>query len=294
MELETVFHEGEKGRPLLIFVHGMGMNVKAWSEPSRAMIIGGKYPLKALLRPGDELETSFGDMRRLAYPVLSWTQSRPVGAMRIAVDELKRLIKEYRDYTKYGTVLIGHSRGGLIARKYLEESDPSVRGLLTLAAPHRGTNMARWAVSLSPVSSALNRVIEGVSKEEVDSALRRVLSFLTSSGLRELLPDSKFFLHLHDKKLEGLKYISAGGTTPNLLDAISVPLRELISRVLPDHIVPEEMRQGYGDGLVSAASAKLPHGDEHRDFPVNHAAILFDKDVRSFVVRSVESFCCES
>jgi pimeloyl-ACP methyl ester carboxylesterase len=289
MKRETAFHDGERGRPLLIFIHGMGMNVKAWSEPPKAMIIGGNYPLKALLRPGDEMETSFGDMRRRGYPVLSWTQSRPVGPMQIAVEELQGLTGEYRDHARYGIVLIGHSRGGLIGRKYLEESDPSVRGLLTLASPHRGTSMARWAVALAPVSSVLKRVIQGVSKEEVDSAFPRVLSFLTSSGLRELLPDSKFFLHLQDKKIEGLKYISAGGTNPNLLDAISASLTEMIVRVLPDQLVPEEMRPGCGDGLVSAASARLPYADEHRDFSVNHAAILFDKDVRSFVVRSVEN-----
>lgn len=289
MELETVFYDGEKGRPFLIFVHGMGMNVKAWSEPSGAMIIGGKYPLKALLRPGDELETSFGDLRSMGFPVLSWTQSRPVGPIQLAVDELSWVIKEYRDYTRCGIVLIGHSRGGLVGRKYLEGSDPSVRGLLTLAAPHRGTNMARWAVSFSPLSSALNRVIKGVSREAVDSAFQRVLNFLSSSGLEELLPDSEFFLHLRDKKQQGVKYVSAGGTNPNLLDAISVSLTELTSKVLPDQIVPEEMRQGYGDGLVSAASAVLPYADEHRDFPVNHAAVLFDKEVRSYVMRSVES-----
>lgn len=289
MQLETVFHKGEKDRPLLLFVHGMGMNVKAWSEPSKAMIIGGKYPLKALLRPGDEMETSFGDMGRRGFPVLSWTQSRPVGPIGTAVDELKSVIRQYRGYSTSGVVLIGHSRGGLICRKYLEESDPSVRALITLASPHRGTGMAKWAVALSPVSSVLKSVVQGASKEEVDSAFQRVLAFLTSSGLRELLPGSKFFLNIRDKKLKGVRYISAGGTNPNLLDAISPSLTELISKVLPDHVVPEEMRQGYGDGLVSAASAVLPYADVHRDFPVNHAAVLFDKEVRKYVIKSVDS-----
>lgn len=289
MVLETVFHKGEEGNPLVVFIHGMGMNVMAWSNPREARILGGKFPLGALLRSCDDMETSFGDLRRLGFPVLSWTQSRPTGPIQIAVNELKGLIKEYRNHAEKGIVLIGHSRGGLIARKYLEEYDRSVRGLITLATPHLGTNMARWAVSLTPVTSALNQFIKGVSKKEVDTAFKRVLSFLCSSGLRELLPDSKFFLNLHDRKQKAMRYVSIGGTIPDLLDAVSDSLTELLSKVVPDWIVPEEMREGYGDGLVSAVSSVLPYGDEHRNFTVNHAAVLFNKDVRNYVVKSLEA-----
>ena len=52
-------------------------------------------------------------------------------------------------------------------------------------------------------------------------------------------------------------------------------------------MVPEELREGQGDGLVSAASAVLPHADEHRDFHLNHVAMLFDKEVRAYVAKKV-------
>jgi pimeloyl-ACP methyl ester carboxylesterase len=290
MILEKTFYQGETDKPLLIFIHGMGMNARAWSDPAEARILGGRYPLTVLLRSGDEMKTSFEDLRRIGFPVLSWTQSRPAGPIRIAVNELKGLMEEYRNHAKSGTVLVGHSRGGLIARKYLEDCAESVRGLLTLSAPHLGTTIAGWAVSLSPITSALNQIAQGVSKKKVDSTFRRVLSFLCSSGLRELLPGSKFFLNLHDRKHQGMRCISVGGTNPDLLNAISVSLTELLSKMVPDRIIPEEMREGYGDGLVSAVSSVLPYGDEHRNFPVNHAAVLFNKEVRNYVIKSVESF----
>ena len=290
MTLETAFHEGKKGKPLVIFIHGMGMNVKAWANPSEARILGGKYPLQALFPSGDTMmETSFSDLRGLAFPVLSWTQSRPSGPIQTAVNELRELIRAYAAYTGRGVIFVGHSRGGLIARKYLEENHVSVGGLITLATPHHGTTLARWAVSLSPVTSLLHQLLTGIGRREVDSALRRILGFLSSSGLRELLPDSKFFSGLSDRKEPAIRYISVGGTNPDLLDAVSPRIPELIARVFPGRIVPVEMRDGEGDGLVSAESSIWPHADKHKNFPVNHASVLFDGDVREYVMKSVVS-----
>ncbi len=287
MNLEMVFHRGERDKPLVIFIHGMGMNVKAWSEPSKARILGGKYPLRVLLDGHEELETTFTDLKKLGFHVLSWTQSRPVGPMQIAVNELKELIKKYHRYYANGIILIGHSRGGLLARKYLEKETAPVRGLITLATPHRGTSMARLAVYASPITSALDLLLKGFNKKDVDSALQRVLGFFCSSGLKDLLPDSEFFSNLKDKKLEGTVYISIGGTKPDLLKAISISLPKLMSKVIPEKILPEEMREDYGDGLVSAASSVLPYTDEHINFPVNHASILVDGEVREYILKKI-------
>ncbi len=288
MKLETVFHRGENDRPLTIYIHGMGMNVKAWSEPSEARILGGKYPLSILLGGQGELETTFVDLKRLGFHVLSWTQSRPVGPIQIAVNELKEFIKKYHKYSANGIILIGHSRGGLIARKYLLESTMPLKGLITLATPHHGTSTAKWAVYLSPITSMLYNLSKGFSKKEVDSALQKVLGFFCSSGLKELLPDSEFLSNLKDKKREGTVYISIGGTNPDLLRAVSISLPKLVSKVIPEKILPEEMREDYGDGLVSAASSMLPYADEHMNFPVNHASILIDGEVREYILKKIK------
>ena len=150
--------------------------------------------------------------------------------------------------------------------------------------------MARWALYLSPVTSALNGLLKNFSKKDLDSAFQRVLGFLSSSGLKELLPGSNFYSGLKDKKQEGIKYISIGGTNPDLLRAVSVSLPELVSKIIPGKIIPKEMREGCGDGLVSAASSVLPHADEHLDFPVNHASVLFYRKVRDYIIKSVENF----
>ncbi len=288
MKLDTIFHKGGGRRPLAVFIHGMGMNMKAWSNPSEAKILGGKYPLRILLYGDNELVTSFDDLRGMGFSVLAWTQSRPVGPMHTAVEELTDLMREHSASAGNGVVFICHSRGGLIARKYLERHQGTVRGIITLATPHHGTSLARWPAYVSPVTTLLYQLVKGVSRTEIDTVFQRILGFLSSSGLRELLPESAFFAELKDEKQDGLRTISIGGTNPDLLRPLLPSLPDLLSRVLPERIIPAEMREGLGDGLVTALSSRLSYADEHRDFPVNHASILFDRAVRTFIAGAVE------
>ncbi len=287
--MEILFHKGNGKRPLVVFIHGMGMNVKAWSDPSQATILAGKYPVRVLFEGSDsEFVTSFHDLTALAYTVLAWTQSRPAGPILIAVQELRELLTAYAKYTDKGIVFVCHSRGGLIARKYIENGAVPLRGLITLSTPHHGTSLAQLAKNIFPLTSALGKLLN-FREKDVDSALRRVIGFLCSTGLRELLPGSRFYSGLRDSRQQGARYLSVGGTNPDILRAISISLPELISRIVPERMIPEEMRDGLGDGLVSAASSVLSYADEHLDFHVNHGSILFDKEVRCHIVKTVES-----
>jgi pimeloyl-ACP methyl ester carboxylesterase len=286
--MEIFFHRGAGKRPLVVFIHGMGMDMKTWSSPSTALILGGKYPLPAMAEPGANIATSLQDLKSLGYPLLSWTQSRPVGPIMVAVRELKDLLIRYEEYAARGTILICHSRGGLVARKYLEAPDVPIKAVGTLATPHHGTSMARWAAIVSPLASAMSQLLDA-AKKDIDSAFRRVLRFLGSTGLRELLPGSQFYSGLKDAKRQGVRYVSIGGTNPDLFRALSVSLPQLILRVLPESVVPEEMKEGIGDGLVSAQSSVLPYADEHLNVYANHGSILFDKEVRKLVIKTVES-----
>jgi pimeloyl-ACP methyl ester carboxylesterase len=286
--MEIFFDRGVGKKPLVVFIHGMGMDMEMWRAPSTALILGGTYPLRALAEPGADITTSLQDVKSLGYPLLSWTQSRPVGPIMVAVRELRDLLRRYEEYAARGTILICHSRGGLVARKYLEAPDVPVRAVSTLATPHHGTSMARWGAIVSPLASAISQLL-GAATKDIDSAFRRVLRFIGSAGLRELLPDSQFYSGLKDDKRKGVHYISIGGTNPDLLRAVSVSLPKLISRVLPESVVPEEMREGMGDGLVSAASSLLPYADEHLNVYANHGSILFDKKARELIIETVES-----
>lgn len=288
MKIAKIFYPGLKDMPLLIFIHGMGMDMSIWSSPEEARILGGLHPLSALFHASDhDMNTLFGDFRQLGFSVLSWSQSRPVGPLQIAVGELDALIREYGSGASAGVVLIGHSRGGLIGRRYVERNGEAVKGLITIGTPHHGSLMAKWSVHLSPVASALQKLLREDSKG-LKKAFRRILGFFGSEGIRELLPDSPLYSELKSTGRKAIRYMSVGGTNPDLIKIGNVSIIELMSKIIPEKVVPEEMKAGYGDGLVSAESSVLPYGSYHRNFHCNHLSLLFDKALKDLVISEVE------
>lgn len=288
MTVDSIFYPGERGRPLILFIHGMGMDAGIWSRPAEARVLGGMYPLSVLFNDTNNgMVTSFSDMRERGYPVLAWSQSRPVGPMEIAVRELSEVIEEYRHRAPDGIILIGHSRGGLAARKYIEGESAVIRGLITLSSPHHGSSLAGFARYAAPAATLLGKILEGHGKRDPSLAVQRVCRFLASNGLLELLPGSTFLAGLSPERKAGVRYYSAGGTNPNMIWIRSLSLSELADKIIPSKLLPRELRAGYGDGLVTAASSVMPQAEEHRDFPVHHVAILFDREVRNYVAEKV-------
>ncbi|GAB4414026.1 MAG: hypothetical protein OHK0032_10110 [Thermodesulfovibrionales bacterium] len=62
---------------------------------------------------------------------------------------------------------------------------------------------------------------------------------------------------------------------------------EIFEHLIPESSFPDEMKKGKGDGLVSVESSRLPWADEHYNFDLNHAGILFDEGVRGKVMDAI-------
>ena len=334
MKLDITIHKGQKDKPAIIFIHGLGMNKNIWVNPDEAKMLGGNFPIRYLLakkpEPVDysaaagkpkirhsrfsfgeaenDLKTSFADLQSLGYTVIAWSQKRPAGPIDIAAAELRNVMALTKKFSKAGTILIGHSRGGLIARRYLESRDKSVVGLITLASPHNGSSMAKLAGYISPLASIISPLIHEEDRKKIAYVIKRVLDFIKSKALLELLPDSEFFRSLKDYDHKTIQGLSFGGTNPNLFTLYRWKLKEIsgrgahkwllepetlfsipdiLEKIVPGRIYPEELKKGLGDGLVSAESSVLPHCKEHHDFDLNHAAILFDEKARKKIIRSI-------
>lgn len=294
MNLETVCYEGNLDKPAIIFIHGLGMDKAIWVNPSNSRILGGMFPLKILLNkiPSDErpynLQTLFDDLRLKEYPVITWSQRRPASPINSAVSELSEIVKIAYNLTKAGVILIGHSRGGLIGRKYLLKKDQSIIGLITISTPHKGSSVARVANYLTPVVSILNPLFPVKDKGTRSFAIKRIFEFLRSRALKELLPESRFLKSMKDGPLDWVNYISVGGTNPTLFNLYNFSFPDIFEKVIPENLYPEELKKGRGDGLVSAESSKIPWSHEHYNFELNHAEILFDEGVRDMLVRLIE------
>jgi pimeloyl-ACP methyl ester carboxylesterase len=336
MNLDIVLHKGNVEKPAIIFIHGLGMDKDIWVNPSKSRIFGGRLPLNIFLRqrpsardfgisrdqPKKEtpkfstgihykcIETLFNDLKLKKYPVVTWSQRRPSGPIDSVIIELEEIMKQARKLTKAGIILIGHSRGGLIGRRYLfQKKESLVKGLITISSPHQGSSVAKLACYLKPLASFISPLVSNADKGTLSSSVKHVLDFLRSKALKELLPKSSFLKSLRDNALDWIYYISLGGTKPSLMslyrwrwssvseekslrwflkpeELFSIP--EIFQKVIPDKFYPDEIAEGKGDGLVSAESSKIPWCNEHFNFSLNHAQILFDKGVRDLLVKKIE------
>ncbi|GMT46912.1 MAG: hypothetical protein IEMM0007_0478 [bacterium] len=247
---DVIFHQGFKDRPCCLFIHGLGMSLNIWTEPEKARILTGKFPITVLLSqaPGNAdiskqkeplikskfsvapsiknrittglkprtLKTVFHDLRASGYTVMAYSQRRPASDCMTLVGELELLLKHHHQLTKNGIIFITHSRGGLVARKAIELLNIKCPALITLATPHHGSNLAKLAGSLSGISRIIYPFFENAEKGTARSTIKRITEFLKSEAIREMLPESPFISGLDNKRLATIKTLSFGGTDPTL------------------------------------------------------------------------------
>jgi pimeloyl-ACP methyl ester carboxylesterase len=326
MHFDIAFHEGDCNKPLVVLIHGLGMERSIWTDPCSARILGGALPITVLLseKPaqrdgvrskitaGDmpdpkDLRTIFHDLRDRGYPAFAWSQQRPAGPVESAVKELAEVMDYAGKIHKGDIVLICHSRGGLIARKYLADNRSNVSALITISTPHRGSSIAKLASYISPLVRIMTPFISGnTSPSTLKKAVARVTDFMKSNAVKELLPSSDFFQTLSDQRKEGMRCLTLGGTQPRLFgfyrwkektadgkrllspeEVLSFP--GALEKITPSGLFPDELKKGFGDGLVSAESSRLDWSDEHHNFPLNHAQMLYDRKVRETIIRFIEA-----
>lgn len=329
MDTATTIIKGGLHKPAVILIHGLGMDKRIWEAPEEARILGGRFPIDTLLckelpsglnkmnthekissgKPPEKLNTIFHDLKELGHTIIAYSQQRPSAGIDVAVSELRGLINRHEEYFKSGVILIGHSRGGLVAGKYIASGDKRIRGLFTLATPHKGSRMAQWATYLSPLVSYINPLLPEAEKGPLAHTAKKISEFLLSRAVNELLPEAPFFKTLENVHPAGVHCLSIGGNDPTLFIVYSTLYEELgehgesryisrpeklfsipefLEKIVPGKLFPEEMKKGLGDGLVTAESARLPYADEHFDFGVNHAGILFEAGVRAALIRALD------
>jgi len=290
MKLAVEILKGEPGRPAAVFVPGLGMDVSFWAAPSEARILGGLFPLGKLFG-NPSLRTLYRDLAGRGRTVATWGPRRPVGPVAEVVRELKEVAGRVLEIESSGIVLIGHSRGGLAARialpSLLSEGAP-VRALITIASPHGGSTMARWASLLAPFASFADSLIPEGERKALRSAVKRALGFLASEGVRELLPDSPLIRSLENRKPGGVYCLSAGGTNPALFEIRGTSINAMLAKALPEGALPDELTPGKGDFLVTDLSARLPFAEEHLTFHKNHLRIILDEDARREILKRIE------
>ena len=294
--------------PVVLLIHGLGMNNYFWVDPKKCLVLGGLAPLTIFLTDAAEKSEntiSFGSLdpgtqglwnclKSRGFSLASWTQSQPLGPIQIAINELAAALAAARNkWPDKPVYLIGHSRGGLIARRFLlEEPATEIEGIITISSPHSGTDMAKFSRYLKPAGALLKKIIPVKSKDKLTKALDRLAEFLQSPAIEELTPDSEFMASIKKPLPKQLRKLSFGGTSPALFQLIvrlpndsykTIKFPDMLAGPIPSGHLPKELTPGLGDALVSAKSARLS-GSKHYDFPDNHVRAAYDQNIHKVIL----------
>jgi pimeloyl-ACP methyl ester carboxylesterase len=308
MKLSLKLHSGKPKMPVIVLIHGLGMNNYFWVDPEKCFVLGGLAPLTIFLTDRHDNvgnTISFGSvdpqiqglwncLKTGGFSLASWTQSQPLGPIQHAIDELKTAMDTVRNkWPGKAIYIIGHSRGGLIARRFLlEKSGGDIEGLVTICSPHSGTGMAKFSRYLKPAGVLVEKIIPRKSKATLTKALNRVSTFLQSPAIAELEPESELIVSLQKKLPRKIRKLSFGGTSPALFQVIVrlpsgnhkvVKFPDLLAGAIPSGHLPRELTPGLGDALVSAESAELS-GSKHYNFPDNHVKAAYDNKIHSIIL----------
>ena len=351
------FKAGEKGKPAILLIHGLAASRKHWTSPAETWSIkNGHYKhwkepkkqsgksklpkvkgdvrsivLSAVDKHADEDGSFWKYLVSQGYTVATWNQIPCMDSedqpsqkclnsdvFDAAYPTAKEALAYLATQTTEDLALVAHSRGGLIGRKLLKESNEAlppvarVKWLITLHTPHHGSSMATKG---NEVEKAFKSPLKGVDLDFVPKLFRDAVKKLVPdagdklaktidvvvvltglTGARELDANGKLYKDLEagEKKRDGVKYFTFGGTSPRLAKVWArqysdagfewkTSPKELLDFPGDLKVPFDEMKKG-GDLLVTNDSAKFGFAEKHFTNKLNHAEVLWNKKVQKKVV----------
>jgi pimeloyl-ACP methyl ester carboxylesterase len=261
------------------------------------------------------------ELRERGYHLLTWTQREPNGPLQFAVDEVAVIMRLARAlFGQAPMVCVGFSRGGLVVRKYIQDygiAFPELRKVIFLSTPHHGSKIATAADLLGDLGGGVPRITHSLTEavrragfagpqsalDRVCSLVSQVIRFLEGDAIAEMKPTSALIQQLEQReaieRTSGIPYVNLVGVSNTYTKLYIVhdkgqAFTEVASflDLIPDFLVPAELDDGQGDGLVAVQRARLdwvPMGAPEQ-FAVNHATILTDAGVRERITAECGTF----
>ena len=340
-DFDVTVGDGDPTKPLVLLLHGTAGNKFDMVAPGNGEATGRNkfnFDYNAPMQPDRDLGW-FGEsiiwgihhfeldqlkqvrswrdaLNSAGYRTAAYSQADPSGLLARPVEELGKVMTYLRSaYPGTRVVLIGHSRGGLLIRKFIKQNAGNrslvgaIAGVITLHSPHLGTSLANIVVA---INNWLNdNEAQNGSLSPVLEALR---SQVNSPAFQEMGVNSQFINQLQagETPLPGVVYNTFGGTSvklSRLLNWIYSPISSvpqwhwppfnhiifqdeswvfspLISSMSPvtiGGVTIAELSQGMGDVLTADERTRLPFAT-HRTNPINHAEALWDTGLQQQVL----------
>jgi Asp-tRNA(Asn)/Glu-tRNA(Gln) amidotransferase A subunit family amidase len=329
VEREIQVTDGDPDRPLVLLLHGTGGTVSDMTTPAAHpdnnydfavpfppdVTVGWReYPGVGVwsccdLDPKKDIRSWRDVLRLYKFRTAAYSQVDNAGFLARPVEELGVVMAALvRAFPRTPFVLLAHSRGGLLTRKFLKDAGAlaaPVRTVITLHSPHTGSDLASVAVFLRRRIEDL-RAIGG---DVVLAALGWLLDIVDSEAYAELAVGGDFLLDLAkgEEALPEVDYFTFGGVSVRLtrvrtwtytLDSAipqwhwppfqhrrsegPAPLVSPLLDTLPDLV--DEIADGRGDMLTADARTRLPFA-VHQTNRINHAEALWDPILHAQVLR---------
>lgn len=264
----------------LVLLHGLGGDRHAWNGLREFLRQSGLRDGGVVrIGPHGEPQLSEGAETPRKADFFALEISDPYQSLQAWTAELERLLEAlHRQTGGARLVLVGHSAGGLTGRKYLVENpgDHRLAKLVTVASPHRGSNLALLPLALRKLRDTVSRgdeigFVSGPMNQVLARLERSAGTPLDSPILEDLKPEdfnpdlAALNRSTHPDNVEYGCLRALGDPAPehwdNLKEFVTgkIRAREVNwSRVAQD--VAEILRGGnsfQGDGAVSVASQDL-------------------------------------
>lgn len=288
----------EPGVPLVILLHGFAGD------------------LASLTRPGRD-RTSWRDALLAAgYSTLSYRQAAPLGTLEPNVEQLLGVatgpLSTEDRLRRLPLVVLAHSRGGLLARAFLDRAaaQPAVHGVLdrierviTLHSPHQGSGLAGLTVRMDATARRLQTLVGSLGLRP--AVLAALCALSASPAVAELAPGSPLLRTLASRTPPaGAAWHTFGGISADLSrmqsllssaegsDRRPVPARIARTRGLGEllgvldrlALLTPALRDGEGDLVVADTCARLPFAAGHTVNRLTHIEALGDPGLHAQVI----------
>lgn len=326
---ELEISEGSQRKPIILLLHGTGGTKSDMVSPGSApdhnydhsSIFPGDVSIGWRYYPGVgvwsccELDSkmdvcSWRDiLSKYNYRTAVYSQVDTVGFLARPVAELVIvMVALQKNFPGSRLVILAHSRGGLLTRKFLKDNPELARAVtkvITLHSPHTGS-------SLASISTTIRGIVETLQDAIGDIVLvlfQWLLDLADSDAYREMAVGSEFLTELAngENAYPWIQYFTFGGTSVRLSRIRSwvytaesaipqwhippffhertvseIPGVSPIADSLPDII--DELTEGLGDLLTADARTRLPFAT-HQINHINHAEALWHPFIQAQVLR---------
>jgi pimeloyl-ACP methyl ester carboxylesterase len=234
-DIELTANPDNSKKPIVLFVHGFAASKYCWLDPD----IGNWGWIKDYKNNPKPIDFGWHVIPPPPFIIVDWTMSEqlvPKGATEImdnkniewitysqesafsdiedSVKELTEIVKKItKIFGKREIIIIAHSRGGLISKRYLDITpNTSVRKLITFGSPFNGTYISSLDIFQLPTKFALNKV----------RSLRKLWDYgqdrkAESVSTKQMKPDSDFLNELKNNGCrKDISYVNIAGSSSHI------------------------------------------------------------------------------